>query len=368
MTRYRFALATAEHDAALRRRMAADWMDGRIAVSFRREPSFFAGCCLQGDQVQTIACFDDSRAELVGLGSRASSMMYVNGSAMRAGYLSDLRCHPDHRGGTLLARGYRYLRALHESAPLPFYTTVIYEGNEPAANVLQGARAGLPSYRSVGRLLTPAIRLDRDRDRVDVAGLDIATATQVGVARVLAFLNGRMASRQFGPAYTIGDLAAGRLHGLRPDDVLVAQRAHRIVGTIALWDQRALRQTHVAHYRGWLGPLRPVANLAARLVGARSLPAPGARIPFVYFACFAVDHDDLVIGRALLRAAYRCARSGPWQFAICGLHERDPLATLLSEYRSIASAGRLFVVHYPEDADAVDRLDGRPPYLEAGCL
>ena len=368
MTRYRFALATAEHDAALRRRIAGDWMDGRIALSFRREPSFFAGCCLHGDQVQTIACFDDSRAELVGLGSRASSMMYVNGMPVRAGYLSDLRCHPDHRGGTLLARGYRYLRALHEAAPLPFYATVIYEGNEPAANVLQGARAGLPSYRSLGRVLTPAIRLDRDLGRIELAGLDISTATQVGVARVLAFLNRRLAGRQFGPMYTIDDLTTGRLHGLRADDMLVAHRAHRIVGTLALWDQGALRQTHVAHYRGWLGPLRPVANLAARLIGARPLPAPGERIPFVYFACFTVEDDDLAVGRALLRAAYRCARSGPWHFAICGLHERDPLAALLSEYRSIASAGRLFVVHYPEDADAVDRLDDRPPYLEAGCL
>ena len=42
MSRYRFDLATEADDAALRRVLADTPMPGRIAVSFRREPSYFA--------------------------------------------------------------------------------------------------------------------------------------------------------------------------------------------------------------------------------------------------------------------------------------------------------------------------------------
>jgi hypothetical protein len=61
-------------------------------------------------------------------------------------------------------------------------------------------------------------------------------------------------------------------------------------------------------------------------------------------------------------------RPGPWSFAIAALHEADPLAAVLSEFRCIPAAGRLFVVHYPEDPLAMDPAVRRVPCVEAGCL
>ena len=55
MSRYRFEPAVEADDAALRARMASDWLRGDLSVSFRREPSYFAGCALQGEQVQVLA-------------------------------------------------------------------------------------------------------------------------------------------------------------------------------------------------------------------------------------------------------------------------------------------------------------------------
>ncbi|RPI41639.1 MAG: hypothetical protein EHM59_19705 [Betaproteobacteria bacterium] len=368
MSRFRFAVAAAADDAQLRARMAADWMQGRIAVSFRREPSFFAGCPLQGEQVQTIVCVDRTTRKLIGLGTRASSAAYVNGAPARVGYLADLRCDPEYRGGTLLARGYRFLRELHERDPLPLYTTVIYDGNEPALNALCGARAGLPEYRRFGRLRTPAIRLDRDRAPLACDGIAIMRAGPELLPTLIAFLNARHATRQFAPVVRPADLQGGRLSGLQAGDFLLAMRHDRIVGSIALWDQSAMRQTHVEQYGGLLGAVRPLFNLYAKLAGVRPLPSPGSRVPYLYLACFALEDDDLDVGRTLLRAAYRAARGGPWHYAILGLHEGDPLAALLGEYPAIDAAGHLFVVHYGDGADEFARLDGRVPYLEAGCL
>ena len=72
--------------------------------------------------------------------------------------------------------------------------------------------------------------------------------------------------------------------------------------------------------------------------------------------------------RALLRAAYRRGREGPWHYAIAGLHERDPLAPLLAEYRRIDAAGRLYVVHYPADGCPPGAIGPGIPLVEAGCL
>ena len=368
MSRFRFALAGPDDDAALRQRMAEDWMPGPVTISFRREPNFFAGASLQGQSVQTIACYDEGIGKLIGLGTRASSHGYVNGEVRRFGYLADLRCESSYRGGLLLARGYQVLRELHLQDEVPFYTTVIYAGNERARSVLCGGRAGLPQYRPFGRLRTPAIRLEREKALLCLAAVDIERAAPQDLPAILQYLNVRLASRQFGPAYTLLDFESGRLCGLHASDFLLARRHGRIVGAIALWDQSALRQTHVERYTGMLRVARPLLNALATCSGARPLPPPGARIPYIYWSCFAVDDDDVAIGRAVIRAAYVASLRGPWHYAILGLHERDPLAPLLNEYASIDASGNMFVVHYAQGAATVDGLDARPPYLEAGCL
>src|SRR5258706_136240 len=88
--RFRFELATAEDDAQLRQRMAEDWMRGDLSISFRREPSYFAACAVQGIETQVIKCTDLETSQIVGMGSRSLRMAFINGQPVRVGYLSDL--------------------------------------------------------------------------------------------------------------------------------------------------------------------------------------------------------------------------------------------------------------------------------------
>ena len=366
--RYRFELATVADDAQLRARMAEDRMEGNIAISFRREPSYFAGGRVQGERTAVIKCVDSATGRIIGLGSRSTSMMYVNGRPERIGYLADLRAAPAHRRGTLLARGYRFLRHLHERDPVPFYVTVIYEGNTPAFDALIGGRAGLPVYRDAGRLLTPALHFDFPRRHLRVPGIEIARGHDALLPEIVAFLNTQQGRKQFAPIYRADDFGTGRFTHLHAKDFFLALAGGKIVGTLAAWDQSRFRQTHVERYSMPLRALRPIYNLAARLSPLKPLPEPGARIPYIVLACLAVENDDATVFRCLLRAAYNELRRGPWHYAIAGLHERDPLAPTLDEYRGIDAAGRLFTVHYPEAESRVSALEPRVPYIEAGCL
>jgi hypothetical protein len=367
VTRYRLRLATRDDDAALRQRMAGDVMHGAISVSFRREPDYFAGTSLFGAQTQVVVCEDDT-GQIVGLGSRIVRQAYLNGIPSRSGYLSDLRIAPIARRGTLLARGFRFFRALHQADPVPFYSTVILDGNEAALSALTTARAGLPVYSPLGRMLTPALHLDMQRRVPKVAGVCVRRAAPGDLLRVAAFLSREHARKQFAPVWDAAALTAAGPGRLRMEDFWVAERGDTIVGTLATWDQHALRQTHIEAYSKSLSRIRPLYNLLARVTPLKRLPAPGEHVPYLYLSALAIAEDNPDLFAQLLATACNAARKGPWHYAICGLHERDPLAAVLEDYRRIDAAGLLFAVHYAEPAHDFAALDQRVPYVDFGMI
>lgn len=362
MSRFVFEATTPGDDAALRRCMAEERMEGHVAVSFRREPSYFAGCAVQGESWQVLKCVDRARDTLAGLGARLSLEAFVNGEPRRIGYLADLRARRPYRGGTLLARAYAHLRALHESDPLPLHYSLILDGNATAVAALTGARAGLPVYTDRGRVLTPALHLDLAHRAPPARGLGIAPARPEQIPAVFDFVAREYRRYQLAPRYRAGQLGTARLRGLQAGDIHVATRGNTIVGTLAAWDQRAFRQTHIERYSPGLRALRPLYNALARVSPLKPLPARGAPLPYRYLALAAVEDDDPDVFRALLHRVHETYRRGPWHYLVAGLHEAHRLAPLLAEYRRIEAGGRLYTVRWPGDDAPV--LDGRVPHIE----
>ena len=368
MSRFEFGLAVAMDDGQLRQRMAEDWMRGNISVSFRREPNYFAGCQVQGETFQVVKCTDKNSGKIVGLGSRLISTVFINGNPQEIGYLADLRLHADYRNSTILPRGYRFLRQLHRANPVPLYYSVILAGNQLALKNLLGGRAGLPHYRDLGLILTPAIHLDFPKPKIRIPGIRFERGRTNQLWEILQFLQNWQAKKQFSPCYRLEDFGSARLQGLNAEDFYLAIKDNQIVGTVAAWDQQGFRQTYVEQYSPQLALMRPFYNLLARLTPLKPLPEPGSKIPYFYLAFVAVAENDPDIFRGLVRAVYCDRIASPSHYFIAGLHEADPLSTVLKEYRSIEAAGRLFAVYYPEEEAFFDRLDGRIPYVEMATV
>ena len=177
MSPLRFELAGAQDDAELRHVLAATPMAGKVAVSFRREPSFFDAAVVEGEFHQTIVAREDSLGHIVGHAGRSVRQRFINGAAVPVGYLGGLRVLPKYRGGLVLAGGYRFLHSLHNDERTQIYLTTIAERNDAALAILTSGRAGLPRYEFCGNYHTAVIPIRRSRAWSGVpAGVAIRSA------------------------------------------------------------------------------------------------------------------------------------------------------------------------------------------------
>jgi hypothetical protein len=379
LSRYRIELATPDDDADLRHVMTATSMEGRIAVAFHREPSWFAGAVVDGRFRQVIACRDLRTSRIVGFGCRSVRDVYLNGRPGQVGYLSSLRVLPEHRNIGLVARGYAAFRELHSDGRVPYYLTTIAAGNRTALKVLTSGRAGLPAYHAAGAYHTVAIPLSRRRNRTRAGKLSIRPATALDLPAVLDLLATVGPRRQFFPRLAVDDFnsPSGTMTGLTLDKLLLAERGGRLIGTLAGWDQSGFRQSSVHAYHGPLRWLRPVYNAWSWLAGRPGLPRPGTAFRYLMGALPVVADDDESAFAALLEALRLSAcgwaeeaRGAGWTHLLLGLHEADPLLRVAQRFGVATYVTHVFLVCWPDTEAEKARLalDGRVLYLEAGSL
>jgi hypothetical protein len=294
---------------------------------------------------------------------------------MEVGYLSGLRIDPQYRSIGLLARGYQLLAQLHRQRPLAFYLTTIAQQNVAALRLLTSGRAGLPTYRRVDDYLSVAIPIPRRRAsgrrrQADRQGLEIRSADPRQLDEILEFWRRWGSERQFFPAYDrcAFDAATGVLRGLPLEDLLVARRDGRIVGTLGLWDQLSFRRVVICGYQGPLARWRRWYNLWSRVRGYHELPDTGRPLRTLFAATPVVERHDPNCLCVLLQRLKEMACDRGASHLMIGLSRQDPLSAVLRSIRAIAYRTHLFCVDWDRDGAALPRLDGRPCYLELGGL
>ena len=371
MSRYRVELATPADDADLRRVLAETPMPGRITVSFRREPSYFDAAVVEGRSCQVVAARDCAAGRIVGFGARSIGERYVNGALEPVGYLSSLRLLQGHRNRGLVARGYKFFRKLHADGLARLYLTTIAEGNRVALNILTSGRAGLPSYHFLGRYYTVAIPTSRCRAVHRPHGaVCIRQANAQDLPAVLGFLEAVGPRRQFFPRRQACDffMPDAVFRDLTPADVLLAYRNGSLVGTLAGWDQHRFRQTVVHGYHWPWNWLRPLYNRWAGWRGRPRLPGPGDTFRYLTAALPVIADDDHDVFALLLETLMDRARASGWDYLLLGLYESDPLLPVVHRYRATWYTTRVYVVCWDDSQALYAMLDGRPAYLELGCL
>ncbi len=377
MTRYQCDLARPSDDVALRRLMATTPMPGSVTLTFHREPNYFGSDCVLGPRRQTVIIRDRKADTVVGIATRSARPMYVAGKKQLVGYLGGLRIAKCARGRGLLARGFRFLRDLHEadSSRPAYYLTTIAEGNTMALEPLTSGRAGLPTYHPLCRLHTLVLPLEKRKATARESwSTDCHVEPLSDWDELLGFFQEHGSKRTFFPDYQRCDFGDGGYHaseptfrGLQASSTLVARRNGIIVGAAGLWDQRSFRQSVVQQYSRSITAFRPALNLWSRWTAGVQLPAPGEKLQGCYVSFPVIAGDDPNVLRSLLHSLMQIAPATA-QFMLIGFCDGDPLLPVAQSLARSTYTTRLYAVAWDPLPPSITETTSHRCYLELGCL
>ncbi len=349
-------------------------MEGDIGLAVDRAPAFFALNRLEGDtwRVGVVDSPDgpDGPGRPVGCIAVAERVVFYNGVATPAMYVSDLKVHPGHRGGGVADALSVWARdvcvAAHGPGVLTFLT--ILAGNQSMARRMDGPR-GLPHIDRVATLRTHTIPLVWRRRRPD-AGVEVRRAGPDDVGDMAALWSWVGPGRQFAAVIDQGSFSAwvDAAPGLTISDYRVARRPDgELAGFVGVWDQSAIKRLRVTGYSRKLGAARRVFNAVAPLVGATRMPPPGGALRNLTAVHVCVPPEEPAVLRALVIDVYHENRRRGFSFLNVGLDVTDPLSAALDGLLSQPTDVWVCVARL-EDEPTGPTADGRPVHHEIALV
>lgn len=367
--RFIIEIANKNAEAALRRILRDNYMEGRIKLSFQREPDFFKGLDIEGNFVQVGLGRDLEKNKVIGFAMRTIKELYVNGEKKNIGYLSNLRLDEEYRGGTLIWRAYRFFKDLHRDGRAKIYLTSILEDNRLALEILTSGRGGLPPYRDYGRYISYTVGLKKRRKN-NSSDIEIRKGNKDMLEDIITFLNTEGRKRQFYPVYKAEDFlnTEGILRGLNIENLFVALKGNEIVGTIGLWDQTSFKQDVIYGYSPLIKLIKPFWNIFAPLRDFPSLPPSGTALNFFFASLILVKNNYEPVFQALIEELRKEGSKRGFESMVLGLHSKDSLNSVMNQYPSFKLKSRIFLVHWKDGEQFYNSIDKRTPYLEVATL
>ena len=367
----RFDVATDGDEPEIRRILRENPMPGAIRLSLEREPDSRIAARIEGPILHQTIVGRRPGGGLFGFGTRGVRTMYLNGTPQPVGYLGGLRLDADHRGNAAaLRQGYLLFGELHDrDRATPLYLTSILSDNANARRLLEANLRGMPTYRFVGEFVTVVLNVRRTGIP---ACLSAVAKRFLHVRRTVSPTTTRQAGM---PVLRIEESAATapeRFQFASPplpvDDTRVACDADgRVVGRVALWDQRSFKQAVVRGYTPAIARSRRLLNVGLALAGRPTLPAVGALLPMAYVSSLVAEANDVAV--TLVREIRTLAAARSLDHLCVGLAAGDPvLPAVRRAFGGREIRSRLYVVHWPDGAAAADALDGRLPRPEVALL
>jgi hypothetical protein len=324
--------ATHADNAALVGLTLACPMQGEIGLVSDRAPDFFALNRLEGERWEVLVA-EDAAERVVGCVAVAARPAWLHERVVPTLYVSDLKVHPDWRGGPtgdLLERAARDACERLGGPDAPVMLTVL-AGNRAMERRTPGPR-GLPRLDRFASLEAWSIPLAWRRARPEAATpFSVRGARAADLEAMAALWNVVAPTRQWTPAHDAASLARfiRQAPGLELDDVRLAYGPDgRLAAWTAVWDQSCFKRLRVTHWSRRLRVARAACNLVAPRLGAHPLPDAGAPLPGATLSLACVPTTAPSALRALVLDA--CHRlHGRSAFLNVGLDVRDPLRPAL---------------------------------------
>ena len=350
--------------------LAASGSNGRgFTLQLARRPDFFEALAVEGKTSDVFGVRDNGKLRAIAV--RSEKDFYFNGNKKpeTLGSLGGLSIAPEARGGSLLYRGYAYLRDLHKEGDANAYLTTILSSNTKALNLLSSGRGNLPEYRHLGQYETCFVKMEKYSKPLPNS-CSLSRACKGDIPAVQRFIEECSLSRNFVPYYSESDLLGGRLlKDFDIENLLLLHSGGHIVGSLGVWDQRRFRQWHVQSPYLKRSIVPRMYNALQRFHGLPVLA--GEREPLsIQFGVMPLVREGFeeAFSVLLTAAATELRQRDPGSSFIVGLHERDPLLPILNRFAARKLQSEVYLVSWPDKDGEVTIDQTLVPYLELGAL
>jgi hypothetical protein len=363
----RAEVATQSDSAELCRLIRQVPLPGALSLAYGRDPDYFAGLDVEG-RVNQVAIVRSSGV-ITTAAIRSIRRVYVDGHTMNLGYLHALRTLDAYRKRGHFARGFLFVRSLHDADKLiPAYLMTVIDDNTGTREMFTTPRKFFPRCFDFGRCITYAMPLHTTAGCVSGRS-NIEHCNESALPELLWFLNTQAKERQFAPVYSEEDFRRFRSRNFSLEHLYIYREHGSIAGTLGIWDQASFKQSVVHAYNGWLRGASSLVNIGLTLGGFGRLPSPGEQIPLVYACCLFSDKGRVDIVRALLDHAISLWNGKGYQYLLVGFHERDPLRKCMKRRIAISYASRLYLAGWEDGWEFCEKVSRQPlPFLEIATL
>jgi predicted N-acetyltransferase YhbS len=266
--------------------------------------------------------------QVIGCISAALRTAYISGVPETIAYIGDMKVHPSFSGSLVAVRLIKALEADLRLNSIDLCFCVAADGNHRVMPLFEG-RLGMPRWVRLGRFLVNGLVPSPFTGHSKHYPIDAAQAADIPA--LTSLLDRFHRTRQFAPQLAEDEIAQTLSNS--PAEpfprTFVARIGHRVVATLTLCDTASVKRNVL---------LNAPASLKAALALLRvvAAPFPDFRVPRMgqalrlltarYAACEDAHHPALEALLALARA--EAFRHG-FSFLMIGLHESDPLRSLV---------------------------------------
>jgi hypothetical protein len=324
-----YRLADQFDDGQLRTLLRENDMQSWVSLSFQREPDYFRGEDLMGASYSVLVHRHEHSDQPMGMYSCSFLPVKIDGRMECIGYLGNLRVGEPYRHSLrYVKQGFQSIQQLvpHEGTR-DYWFTSIATGNDRARRLLEAGLQGLPKYTPIGNMLTTAMAVSQGKDN----GI-LQVLTEADIEAFVSFYNKTTEAYQFSPWLTVEWMKSlNGEKGLSLSDFYLVRDKGDVVACVAIWDQRAFKQTVVHDYANPLRRWRRLYNLFARVTGRPLLPGCGDHLQQVYLSFVACDPHHLHYFVPMVRHALNKIKDRGACVGVLGLSTENPLLNLLKQ-------------------------------------
>jgi GNAT superfamily N-acetyltransferase len=299
-------------------------MAGKISLRIDRDPDFFALPEARGETMVFVATCAD---KIIGCMSASIHMAYIRGVLERVAHATDLKVHPDFTGRRLAVRLISTIESYLRNCGVDLSFSLVADGNQRVMVLCEGRHA-TPVQVMLGRFFVDQILPSPFARRSKRYRVEEAEAKDL--PEVAEMLDRKHRKRSFAPPVAAIDLERGLAGPPRFRKVMVVRQSSHVIATLTVEDTQHLRQNVLVGLPTYLYFAIGVLRILTLLVPGLRVPRVGEPFATLYVRFLACHEGQEEALRYLLAQARVEAFRHGFTFLSIGIHERDPLRSLVS--------------------------------------